>query len=448
MSAAFQQDALEMLRSIFMPFNQRHNRSPKSRHHVQLTWQSRVKELLPDKQSLYGWYASVLSLKAHFEEPEHYATIWPMALKQQNKSLFLLRSRIVESHKPSETLLQCIWYNAALAFYQGDVSVNECHKRAFADLIQKLGGIDVLTPTIRLQVIHGENVHSRHVMARPALDFGQYDPGSFYDQCCFREYTLISPEAKSQYRYGDDAFLLPDDPLSARLGTYLSMHREFVTAHCLAEDLDRDKKYDEADRFFDWLYPRRSTLNSWTMTLFFDLVETITPATPTSRAVRRQLQACLALSSSYAMSFAYGFLSRVQRWLLYVPIQNLQPQIEVLLTYIAKRGFLYGNKPNFAIHEVGTMYSGAIDYYNALLYIFFVGACAEQASNEAGKRPVLQTTWHSVRFAYTSQLLGLRTWREAQKLLTRFVYADCVMDRFVEGLFEARWDLVKEFEGY
>ena len=41
-----------------------------------------------------------------------------------------------------------------------------------------------------------------------------------------------------------------------------------------------------------------------------------------------------------------------------------------------------------------------------------------------------------------TNVLGLRTWREAKKILQRFLYRDGeVFDRFVEGLLQMREDM-------
>jgi len=50
-----------------------------------------------------------------------------------------------------------------------------------------------------------------------------------------------------------------------------------MAAHALAGKLLHGKDEDAADAIFSWLYRRRSALTSWTMVLWCDIVETITP---------------------------------------------------------------------------------------------------------------------------------------------------------------------------
>jgi len=131
--------------------------------------------------------------------------------------------------------------------------------------------------------------------------------------------------------------------------------------------------------------------------------------------------------------FIYGFTLPLQKWLLYIPVQHLRPQVEILLDYMTKRGMLPTSNPNLAARSIAPW----VSHHEPLLFFFFVGACAEQVSDEAGKRPELlvDARWHSTRFIEVAHLLGLRTWKEAQRVLKRFVYQEGVMGRFVEGLF-------------
>jgi hypothetical protein len=246
-----------------------------------------------------------------------------------------------------------------------------------------------------------------------------------------------------QYRRWDEAFLLPDDALSEDLHNYIMAHREFMAAHALAGRLSSEKEQCAADAVFYWLHRRRAALSSWTMTLYCDIIETISPQTRLSRCIRRQLQACVCLAVSYAMSFVYGFTLPLKLWLLYIPVQNLRPQIEILLRDMAKRGTV----PSVASSATTTSSSIpplAISHHETLLFLFFIGACAEEISDEAGKRPelLLDRRWHSTRFCEMTKILGLRTWKETKRVLQRFLYGDgVVLDRFVEGLFELRNNL-------
>ncbi|KIX02671.1 uncharacterized protein Z518_08613 [Rhinocladiella mackenziei CBS 650.93] len=241
----------------------------------------------------------------------------------------------------------------------------------------------------------------------------------------------------SHFSDGNEAFLLPDDVLSNRLATYVWSHREFMAARSLAGKLLQGKRDDAADEIFSWLHRRRLALSSWTMQLYCDIVETITPQTRMSRTVRRQLQACICLAVSYGMSFVYSFTLPLQKWLLYIPIQHLRSQVEILVQYMSKRGTLTSSSSS---NEPRT----SLSHHEPLPYLFLVGACAGQISDDAGKRPELlvDRRWHSTRFARISQLLGLRTWREAQKILKRFIYQEGVMDRFVEGPLRAESGIV------
>ncbi|EXJ68893.1 uncharacterized protein A1O5_07825 [Cladophialophora psammophila CBS 110553] len=437
----FQKEALEVFRGFFLSFSSINAPSNGTRQSMELRWRHRAKALVTDKKCLHGWYASVLTLKALFTQPQFYSFLYPMALKHQNRSLMLLREHIRQDTRPSESLIMCIWCIACMAFYSGDMEANMAHASALWEVVEGLGGINMLSLDTRAQVILADNGHSRFTLTRPHLDYTCFDPGSFQQQPDFEQYGSLLSDMEFQFQRWDESFLLPDDEISDSLENYVNMHREFMAAHALTSRLLWERKGEKfVAAIFSWLHRRRAALSSWTMTLYCDIVETITPRTRISRAVRRQLQACICLAVSYAMSFVYGFTLPLQKWLLYIPIQHLRPQVEMLLTYMAKRGTLPSTRATSRTSPPPL----AISHHEPLFFLFFVGACAEQVSDEAGKRPqlLIDRKWHSTRFCEMSRILGLRTWKEAQRILKRFVYGDGhVMDRFVEGLFEQRAEL-------
>ncbi|KIY00722.1 uncharacterized protein Z520_03387 [Fonsecaea multimorphosa CBS 102226] len=439
----FQKEALQIFRGFFLSFSSLNTASNASRQSIELGWRNSASNLVSDKKCLHGWYASVLTLKAHFMQPECYNFLYPMALKHQNRSLMLLREHIRQDLRPSESLIMCIWCIANIAFYTGDLEANVAHSSALWEIVDGLGGMEKLSPETRAQVILADNGHSRFTLTRPRLDYALFDPGSFQQQPEFEHYDSLL--AETEFQRWDETFLLPEDEISENLENYVNMHREFMAAHTLISRVICERNGEHSvDAIFSWLHRRRAALSSWTMSLYCDIVETITPRTRISRAVRRQLQACLCLAVSYAMSFVYGFTLPLQKWLLYIPVQHLRPQIEILLSYMAKRGTLPSTRVAPSSKSTIPPPPSALSHHEPLLFLFFVGACAEQVSDEAGKRPQLlvDPKWHSTRFCEMSRILGLRTWKEAQRILKRFVYGDgTVMDRFVEGLFEQRNEL-------
>ncbi|KAJ9609476.1 hypothetical protein H2200_005803 [Cladophialophora chaetospira] len=436
----FQKQALQIFRSWFLSFGYTNIQQANHRQSIDAAWRKQVSELVADRKSLHGWYASVLTIKALYMQPEYYTFLYPMALRHQNRSLMLLRSHLRENPDPSKSLLLCIWCIGVTAIHSGDVQLNLAHAPAMWAAVDRLGGFDALDMDTRAHVLLLNNINSRFTMTRPHLHHSIMDPGPFQDQPGFARYGTLTSDMALQFNKWDEAFLLPEDALSDDLQKYIMAHREFMVAHALAGNLLSEQEHNNADSIFYWLRLRRAALGSWTMTLYCDIIDTITPQTRLSRLVRRQLQACLCLAVSYAMSFTYGFTLPLEKWLIYIPIQNLRPQIEILLEHMRRRGTLPTGsslKPTTSALKP----SFAITHHETLLFLFFVGACAEQVSDDAGKRPELlvDKSWHSTRFCEMIKILGLRTWKETRKVLQRFVYGDgVVMDRFVEGLFEMR----------
>ena len=328
----FQREALAHFRgylSFFQPYNYKIANQANSSGSLEAAWHKRAIDLVTDRKSLHGWYASVLSLKALYLQPEHFTFIYPMALKHQNKSLTLLREYICDNSGSSAGLLSCIWYIGSAAFYQGDFAAMLSHVAAMWEIIGELGGFDSLDSDLQQHVILADNSISRFTLARPHLHRSDFDPGALENQPDLEQIYLLLSTTGFPFHRWDASFLLPEDALSVDLEDYVMAHREFVAAHILASGLQSETEQDNADILFYWLHRRRLALASWTMTLFCDITETMATHTRLSRRIRRQLQACLCLAFSYATSFIYGYNRPVHGWLLYIPIQHLRPQIVI-----------------------------------------------------------------------------------------------------------------------
>ncbi|KIW12728.1 hypothetical protein PV08_10006 [Exophiala spinifera] len=419
----FRKEALAVFRDWCLSYSCVGIQQANYRQSIDAAWRAKATAFVTDKKSLHGWYSSVLILKALYMQPESFTFLYPMALRHQNRSLMLLRAHV--------------------SLYNGDFRANVAHEPVLWEAVERLGGLDALDPDTRAFVILMDNGHSRFTLTRPHLHYTHFDPGSFHSQPELAQYGPLLSNLDSQFRLWDEAFLLPDDALSDDLHNYIMAHREFVAAQALASRLLSEKDQNAADAVFYWLHRRRDSLSSWTMTVYCNIVQTMTPQTPMSRRTRRQLHACICLAVSYAMSFIYGFTLPLEKWLLYIPIQNLRPQIEILLDCMRKRGTL----PSAASSGTATSLPTppvAITHHESLLFLFFVGACAEQLSDGTGKRPelLIDKRWYSTRFAEMTKILRLRTWKESKKVLEMFLYGDgMVLDRFVEGLFELRNEL-------
>lgn len=434
----FQKEALKLFRGLFCSYSFASETKFMSPEAVEAAWHRRATKLVSDKKSLHGWFASALTLKAHYLQPELFHVLYPMALSHQNRSYNLLREYISNTDAPSESLILCIWCNALTSFYCGNIEANLAHAAALWIAVDNLGGIEALTPETRAHVILADNGQSRFTLTRPHLHYSTFDPGSFDEQLGFAEHVPLIAETSLRFERWDEAFLLPHDDLSDDLARYVVAYREFIAVHTSVARLRGDKDQQITHAVTYWLHQRRLALASWTMTLFCDIVGDITTVTRLSRRIHRQLQACICLAVSYAMSFIYGFTQPLEKWLLYIPIQNLRPQVELLLSYMLERGASFPGSTSSSAPSASSP-PVAITHHEPLLFLFFVGACAEQISTDAGKRPELlaDKRWHSTRFCAMARILSLRTWREARKVLQRFLYDDgSVFDRFVEGLFE------------
>ncbi|RVX66698.1 hypothetical protein B0A52_09511 [Exophiala mesophila] len=396
--------------------------------------QQHIKDFSGDDKCMHGWYAAVITMRAHFVDPRDYTRLWPMALMHQNRSLTLLREELLSGRGPSEAVLMCIWAICCVGFFSGEMAQNLQHGVAVRMFVDDLGGLSKLSHLARTYIISGDYINAKFTLTRPYYHHSLFDPGDFRSQPGFAQWTL--PHVRDfdlHFQRWDEAFLIANDDLSDQLSHYVNMHREYLAAATLAEKMYEENQEESADEILEWLHKRHAALCSWSMSLYCDLTESIGPETRISRTVRRQLQACITLAVACSHCFIMGFNSTRAKWLLFIPVQHLQPQLEILLDHMSKRGL----NPTFPSKPHG------ISHHESLLWLFFVGACAEQVSDEAGKRPVSDPVWHSTRFVDMTQLLGLRTWREAQKILKRFLYQESVMDRFVEGLFEQKTDLLR-----
>ena len=375
------------------------------------------------RTELNAWFASALTVKAKFFQPEDQSEIWPQALEHQSKALAGLRERLQSNQPYSERILLTIWSIATVNFYMGDWESNRVHYQAINRIVESMGGLDALSPLTRLHVIIGDIVNANANLERPVYDLMKYDPGPWSEQLAAAEHDDLLPIDHTHFARWDEAFLSSDDALSTDVSGYLNSQREFVAVHMMTKRMPADR-WQQRDEILEWLHSRRMALRALCMEVWCELEDSISqmPATKSSLVVRRRMQQSVTLAANWLVWFTMNYENDIlPKWLIYIPFPNLRKSLQTLLDIMAARGKMYN--------------------LEVLLWLAFVGASAEEASIHAVVRPGMDEGWFAKMFKTLAGRLKLRTWREAKKVLKRFVYDELVLDRFAESLFVKKDDI-------
>ena len=286
-----------------------------------------------------------------------------------------------------------------------------------------MGGLQALSSLTRLHVIVGDITNANCNLVRPVYDFRKYDPGPWSKQSLAANHDDLLPIDPTHFARWDEAFLNSEDPLSANVSDYLNHQREFVAVQVMTKIMPADR-YEQRDEILEWLHSRRMALRAMCVEVWCDLEDSTSQAqgTKSSLVVRRRMQQSVTLAANWLVWFTMNYENDVlPKWLIHIPFPNLRKSFQDLLDLMATRGRLFN--------------------LEVLLWLAFVGASAEEASLHAGVRPGMDEGWFTERFVTLAGSLKLRTWREAKKVLKRFVYDDLVLDRFAESLFAKRDDI-------
>ena len=410
---------MHVWRSYFMSFTCAPGASSRLQAIAEQKWRERVADAVGDEAELSAWFAGALMVKIKLINPEDHSRIWPRALMYQSKALACLRSRLKKDPVITERTLLTIWSIATVDFYSGDWQSNHAHCLAINRIVESLGGLNQVSPMTKLHVIIGDIFTANLNLVRPVYDFSEYDAGCWSDQAIASEHNDLLPNDRTHYARWDEAFLSDDDPLSDDISDYLKAQREFVSVHMMTKTIPANR-VQKKDDVLEWLHGRRMALSAISLSIYCDLQEDLEQRVPPAKAsliLRRKTQQAVVLCANWLVWFTYEN-DVLPKWLIYIPSSNLRKVLQDLLHVMASRGRLYNLEVPF--------------------WLAFVGASAEKASLHAGIRPGMDERWFTKWFLTLAKMLKLRTWKQAKKILRRFVYDELVLDRFAESLFVQR----------
>jgi len=396
-------------------------------------------KVISNPAMLHGLFAGALSFTTNFlPQTAETPIFWARGVHHHGKCLELTRAQLAGLVN-SEDALSMIHQTTTYSFHCQDFETCRMHHIAMKRIIDGLGGLTLLQPVVKALMILCDTVTASHGPRRPQFDVSHWAPGGWSEEAALRPFdALLQMHYDPRlYQRSDDALFLSNDPFFARLRVHLSLHREALAAEELAGVLTEQQK-GRADPIYEWFSLRQHALTCYSTQLYRDLVDLETPSSPLH--LQQVFQSCFCLATNYMFQFIIHSATLIG--MAYTPFYHLRTRLTLLLQLLAA--------------QTGPR----LPYEEALLWMFFVGACSEESqgpSRRAATRSALALTagpvhlvedrWFSIYLALLVNRLGLTNWNEAQRILRRFLYREKVCDRLLQVLLAQKEDLLADLGG-
>lgn len=394
-------------------------------------WQKHVRDIMEDRMQADAFFAGALAIKARFLAPATAKETWPEVYRLHTDALAGLRDRL-RSESYSEAVLLTMFTVGSVNFYSGDWADNRKHSRAANRITGLLGGFDKLSDVTKDYMMEGCLNTSYCLMTRPRFYHGRWitEPWSSQPLSSTRPICLDNDSGSfnrsSQSRAGDDQIPV------ARLRSYFNAYREIVAVCKLAQSLGPDEVQDKDD-IFTWLQGRRRTMRVQCLNYWCDLQDAIGNNIRADRSSRQEtdnqilqdrLHQALVLGA-FCFDAMYIHHQRCHAhalpvWLIYLPIPQLRKALDAVLQTMTGQGTLC--------------------HPEALLWLFFVGACAEEIARKMGVAFWPDDLELNCRewFVDMRERMGLDELEQIKEVLVGFIYEERFGDVYLLNLLQ-RW---------
>jgi hypothetical protein len=394
-------------------------------------WQRRVRGVMQDQMQACAFFAGALAIRARFLAPETAKETWPEVYRLHNDALGSLR-QCLESQTYSEAVLLTMFTVGSINFYTGDWSDNRQHQRAATRITHMLGGPDNLSESTQDYMIEGAISTSFCLMSRPKLHFQQWDTGSWSSQSLAEDW----PCPLGEVDFSEDLSRPSDDNeeevgfMSERLVEHFGAYREVLGVCKIAQSLG-STNVDDKDQIFIWLRRRRRAMRVRCLDYWSDLQDSLsrvdcadyfTRAEVDDQILQIRLHQALILAADCfdAMFFHHQrcHANALPMWLIYLPIPQLRQALHTLLETMTGQG--------------------SLSHPEALMWLFFVGTCAEEIARRMGVRLWPDKLDLNCRewFVDVWERLGLEDVGEVKEVLGGFLYDERFGDKYLAALLQ------------
>ncbi|KIX96833.1 uncharacterized protein Z520_07553 [Fonsecaea multimorphosa CBS 102226] len=323
---------------------------------------------------------------------------------------------------------------AMMHFFAGEFLESRTHFEAVRLMVAEAGGLGQLPWTLVLRIVVMDNMSAHLFLRPPKFAIWEWDPGP-WNQQSFAHSRRVLDIARSQCR---NVPLLKSEEtfhkkLDAALRHYLASHREILfsrnIAHALAPNDGGGNDIvtpdaETADEIQSWAHARRYVVSAFCMVMYHDIVDRYSRYTNMSarRRLECELEKTLCLAVEYCQRII--FLFTWEQIAIYVPFHHLRAGLSRVLEYVSELG------------------DGLEEHGQVLLYLFFVGAVAEELGDvffaDENRNRGLSELWFSRHMAALGEKIGVSGFEDSKRVFQLFLYDAPVLDPVLETLLAKR----------
>ncbi|OAP61245.1 hypothetical protein AYL99_03446 [Fonsecaea erecta] len=396
-------------------------------------WVEELREAIASQVQLHAMFAgaSIYVSRIMHQSPLK-SKILSTALRHKIACLSSLQG-LVNGRALGINTLKGAYLAAMMHFFAGEFPESRTHSEAVRLLVAEGGGLGQLPWTLVLRIVLMDNLSSHLFMRPPSFAIWEWDPGP-WNQQPFANSQRVLDVARAQSR---DMPLLKGEAifhksLDSSLRHYLAGHREILLSRHIAQALNPNdgggcdtnaSDTKTADAIQSWVHVRRYAVSAFCMLMYHDIVDRYSRYT--NMSARRRLE--YELEKSLCLAFEYCqrtiFVFSWERIAMYIPFHHLRAELTLVLQHLSELERLE-------------------EYGEVLLYLFFVGAVAEELGDrfftDESRDRGLSEGWFSRHMAALGGKIGVFEFENSKRLFQLFLYDAPVLDPVLETLLAKR----------
>ncbi|EXJ67216.1 uncharacterized protein A1O5_09863 [Cladophialophora psammophila CBS 110553] len=418
---------------------------------------------------LHGLFSGALSyITNYLPRTENTPMLWARAIHHHGKCLEETRAQLARPGISTEEALSLINGMTTFSFHCQDLESCQVHRAASMRLLQSIeGGLESVHPVLKYLLILCDSLTTSHVPKRPSMDVESWAPKPWSEEPSLQPFDhLFSFDDQVSEETDMAIFLLAEhdeeSDYTQHLLELINWHREALAANDLAFVLADtsgspgiaesvgEGGQDPADPIYTWLSLRQYALICLSSDMYVDFIETEVHGRSLLSQMLCVFHSGIVLATNYMFQFIMRYSMNAPS-MAYIPYHHLRNRLDLLMA-------LMGQYRRLQVAAAGKRRSGRGQTNpiptDTLLFLFFAGAVVEESdgpnrvqaphhitragviSSPSVEHPgdLINERWFSVHFAMVLQRLNLEAWENVRQVLKRFIYAERVLDRFLQVL--------------
>lgn len=328
-----------------------------------------------------------------------------VALKYANRSSALLRQRIAESKAIIDPRLYIVvlWMSAN-ALATGDFEAGMVHAKTLCYLVEQGGGIGVVEPFQRENILHFDVQFAMMFLRRPFFEAKDYAPGLFDRNWLNDGDAVVEPDASNAIdKHQPLTQSLTSPELIATIASLRELHAVYV--------FTLSHPIPGRSPILRWMYLQKHAVEAQLLDFCCKLI--YSPITPASTPTPSNLEAeyitllpPLCIAALYWTAMAVGY-SKQKIHTCSMLLMHLRTLLSASPTHFFTPKNQYSANPNAVLR----------------LWVLYVGCLAEQAMG-VEQTPGEWENWCTRRFVLQTRWMEIQTFEESREMLESVLFAE------------------------